>query len=47
MDGKTYAAIRIPQVDGHRVRVKKMIEAGVGTKEEFMCFIINSKKYSE
>ncbi|WP_199242554.1 tRNA-guanine transglycosylase DpdA [Desulfosporosinus fructosivorans] len=42
MDGKTYAAIRIPPVDGHGVRVKKMIEAGIGTKEEFKVLEVNA-----
>ena len=31
--GGKYAAIRIPPVDGHGVRVKRVIEAGVATKE--------------
>lgn len=42
MDGKTYAAIRIPPVDGHGVRVKKMIEDGKGTKEEFKSLEVNA-----
>lgn len=35
LDGQTYAAIRIPPVDGHGLRVKKMIAAGKGSKEDF------------
>ncbi len=31
--GGKYAAIRVPPVDGHGVRVKRVIEAGVATKE--------------
>lgn len=42
IDGQTYAAIRIPQVDGHGFKVKKMIEAGNGTKEEFKTLEINA-----
>ena len=33
--GKMYAAIRIPPVDGHGVRVKKMVAEGRGTIEQF------------
>ena len=33
--GKMYAAIRIPPVDGHGVRVKKMVAEGRGTMEQF------------
>ena len=35
IDGTKYAAIRIPPVDGHGVRVKRMIEEGKGTYEQF------------
>lgn len=35
IDGNKYAAIRVPPVDGHGVRVKKMIAKGKGTIEEF------------
>lgn len=42
MDGQTYAAIRIPPVDGHGLRVKKMIEQGKGTKEEFKQLEVNA-----
>jgi len=34
-DGKKYAAIRIPPVDGHGIRVKKMVAEGRGTIEQF------------
>lgn len=34
-DGSKYAAIRIPPVDGHGVRVKKMVAEGRGTIEQF------------
>ena len=34
-DGKKYAAIRVPPVDGHGVRVKRMVEEGRGTIEQF------------
>ena len=34
-DGKKYAAIRIPPVDGHGVRVRKMVAEGRGTIEQF------------
>ena len=34
-DGKKYAAIRVPPVDGHGVRVKKMVAEGRGTLEQF------------
>lgn len=32
-DGKTYAAIRIPKVDGSGVRIKRLLEAGVSDQE--------------
>jgi hypothetical protein len=32
-DGKTYAAIRIPKVDGAGVRIKRLLEAGVSDRE--------------
>ena len=35
LDGKKYAAIRIPPVDGHGVRVKRMVAEGRGTIEQF------------
>ena len=35
IDGKKYAAIRVPPVYGHGVRVKKMIAEGRGTLEGF------------
>lgn len=35
LDGKKYTAIRVPPVDGHGVRVKKMISEGKGTIEDF------------
>ncbi len=35
IEGEKYAAIRIPPVDGHGVRVKKMVEQGRGTVEQF------------
>lgn len=35
LDGDRYTAIRIPPVDGHAMRIKKMIEQGKGTKEQF------------
>lgn len=35
LSGKMYAAIRIPPVDGHGVRVKKMVAEGRGTIEQF------------
>ncbi len=34
-DGKKYAAIRVPPVEGHGVRVKKMVAEGRGTIEQF------------
>ena len=34
-DGRKYAAIRVPPVDGHGVRVKKMVAEGRGTIEQF------------
>jgi queuine/archaeosine tRNA-ribosyltransferase len=33
IDGKTYAAIRIPKVDGAGVRIKRLLEAGVSNRE--------------
>ncbi|HAG82055.1 MAG TPA: queuine/archaeosine tRNA-ribosyltransferase [Cyanobacteria bacterium UBA12227] len=33
IDGKTYAAIRIPKVDGSGVRIKRLLEAGVSDRE--------------
>lgn len=35
MNGVNYAAIRIPPVDGHGVRVKKMVAEGRGTIDQF------------
>ena len=35
LDGNTYAAIRVPPVEGRGVRVKKMVAEGKGTFEEF------------
>jgi len=35
LDGQKYAAIRVPPVDGHGVRVKKMVAEGRGTIEQF------------
>ena len=35
LSGKMYAAIRIPPVDDHGVRVKKMVAEGRGTIEQF------------
>ncbi len=35
MDGNKYAAIRVPPVDGHNVRVRKMINEGRGTEAQF------------
>lgn len=35
MDGNEYAAIRVPQVTGQSVRVKKMVSEGRGTLEQF------------
>lgn len=32
-DGKTYAAIRIPRVDGAGVRIKRLLEAGVSDRK--------------
>lgn len=34
-DGKKYAAIRVPPVEGHGVRVRKMVAEGRGTIEQF------------
>lgn len=35
LSGEKYAAIRVPPVDGHGVRVKKMVAEGRGTIEQF------------
>lgn len=35
MSGEKYAAIRVPPVDGHGVRVRKMVAEGRGTIEQF------------
>lgn len=35
LDGQKYAAIRVPPVDGHGIRVKKMVAEGRGTIEQF------------
>ncbi len=35
LSGKMYAAIRVPPVDGHGVRVKKMVSEGRGSIEQF------------
>ncbi|GLI06714.1 hypothetical protein YDYSG_27440 [Paenibacillus tyrfis] len=35
LEGTNYAAIRVPPVDGHGVRVKRMIEEGRGTADQF------------
>lgn len=51
LDGEKYAAIRVPPVDGHSVRVRKMISEGRGTKEQFKKLEINSlemlRKYDQ
>jgi hypothetical protein len=35
LDGESFSAIRIPPVDGHGVRIKKMIEQGKRNKDQF------------
>ena len=35
LSGEKYAAIRVPPADGHGVRVKKMVEEGRGSLEQF------------
>lgn len=42
--GKMYTAVRIPPVNGHGVRVKKLIEAGVASQETFENLEANALK---
>ena len=35
ISGEMYTAVRIPPVDGHGVRVKRLVEAGVASREQF------------
>jgi hypothetical protein len=35
LSGKKYSAIRIPPVDGHGVRIKRLIEAGIADRDTF------------
>lgn len=42
MDGNRYAALRVPPVDGHGVKVKKMVAEGRGTIERFKELEVNA-----
>ncbi len=42
LSGQMYAAIRVPPVEGHGVRVKKMVAEGRGTIEQFKKLEMNA-----
>ncbi|NER45423.1 MAG: queuine/archaeosine tRNA-ribosyltransferase, partial [Symploca sp. SIO1A3] len=46
LSGKTYAAVRIPPVDKHGLRVKRVLEAGISSREELKQLEQNSLKAS-